>query len=286
MIPENFEYIRASSVDEALQHLKKHGDKAKLLAGGHSLIPVMKLRLNSPRVLIDISKIDALKQIREDRGEIVIGACATHAEVVNFGLVQSKTPLLAEAAATIGDIQVRNMGTLGGSLAHADPAADYPAAILACGATIVVQGPGGSRRIAATDFFTDLFTTALAEDEIITEVRVPAHPSGAGYSYQKFAQPASRFALAGCAALVTRSNSTVADARIALTGVANCAFRAAQVESALKGQSADASTITAAAEHAADGKQILSDHFASEDYRKHLATVQTKRALMAACGLS
>lgn len=286
MIPEHFEYTRASSVDEALHLLQQHGDKAKLLAGGHSLIPVMKLRLNAPGVLIDIRRIDALTQISESGGNVVIGACATHAQVAGSALVQAKAPLLAAAAAAIGDVQVRNMGTLGGSLAHADPAADYPAAVLASEATIMVQGPGGAREIAAGDFFTDLFTTALAPDEIITEVHIPAAPAGAGASYQKFAQPASRFALAGCAALVARDNGNIADARVALTGIANHAYRATQVEAALNGKPADAATIEAAAEHAADGQSVLSDHFASADYRKHLAAVQAKRALLAACGLA
>jgi carbon-monoxide dehydrogenase medium subunit len=279
MIPANFDYHRASSVDEAVSLLKEFGDEAKLLAGGHSLLPVMKLRLNTPSNLIDISKLPELKYIKEDGGNIAIGAGTTHYMIESSTLIKSKAPLLSQAAAAIGDVQVRNMGTIGGSLAHADPAADWPAAILATEAKIVVKGPAGERTIAASDFFTGLFTTALKAGEMITEIRVPAHPGNTGASYMKFAQPASRFAIVGCAALVTKKGGVCDKVRVAFTGAADYAFRDAAVENALTGKAPDEANIAAAAEKAAEGMDLLSDHFASEDYRRHLAKVYARRAL-------
>lgn len=283
MIPSNFEYQRASSVDEAISLLQESGGDARLLAGGHSLLPAMKLRLAAPEKLIDISKIAELNYINDEGGTIAIGAGATHYAIQSSDVVQSKAALFSKTAGSIGDIQVRNAGTIGGSIAHADPAADWPAAILASDAEIVVKGPGGQRTIAAADFFTGLFATALADGEIITEVRVPAN-SGAGSSYMKFSQPASRFAIVGCAAIVTKNGNRAESVRVAFTGAADAAFRDTEVENALTGQSLDAASIAAAAEKAAEGRDLLSDHFASEDYRRHLAKVFAKRALTAAAG--
>ena len=283
MIPANFTYKRASSVDEALQMLQSGGDDAKLLAGGHSLIAAMKLRLNEPGQLIDISQLSELRYIREEGNDICIGAATTHAEIVNNAVIGQHLGMMTQAGALIGDMQVRNMGTLGGSIAHADPAADWPASLLAAGASISVKGAGGSRTISAGDFFQGLYMTALQDGEIITEVRVPKPAAGTSSAYEKFMQPASRFAIVGCAAMVTMSGGTCQDVKVAFTGVSDVAFRDSAVEDALRGKSADAANIEAAANMAAEGVDILSDHFASEKYRKHLAKVYAKRALMAAC---
>ncbi len=283
MIPTNFEYHKAKSVDEALSLLQQHNGDAKILAGGHSLIPAMKLRLNQPATLIDIAKIPELSYIREEGDQIVIGAATTHGAIANSGLMQGALSMYAEAASMIGDLQVRNIGTIGGSIAHADPAADWPAVLLASDAQIVVSGSGGSRTIAATDFFTGFYETALNEGEIITAINVPKPPANTNSSYQKFMQPASRFALVGCAAMVTKEGDTCTKASVAFTGVSENAFRDINVEGAMFGQSCTAESIDSASALAADGKFILSDHFASEEYRKHLATVYAARALNAAC---
>jgi carbon-monoxide dehydrogenase medium subunit len=269
MIPTSFAYKRPSSVDEAIGLLS---DDAKLLAGGHSLLPAMKLRLSSPATLVDIGGLAELNYIREEGTTIAIGAATTHHQIESSGAVQSKTAALAQAAAVIGDPQVRNKGTIGGSLAHADPAADYPAAILALGAEIQVKGPDGERTIAVEEFFVDLFLTALGEDEIITAIRVPAADKSA---YVKFPHPASRFAVVGCAA--ASSGGAVS---VAFTGVANAAFRDAGVEAALGG-TLSADTIAAAAEKAAADVDVLTDNFAGEEYRRQLAKVYARKALTA-----
>ncbi|MGH1363655.1 MAG: FAD binding domain-containing protein [Calditrichia bacterium] len=282
MVPAKFEYLRASSVDEALRMLEEQGDDARLLAGGHSLLPAMKLRLSEPSALIDISKIDELSYIREDGGGLVIGAATTHASIEHSDLVKSKAPLLAENAGWIGDIQVRNRGTLGGSIAHADPASDYPAALLALDAEVTMRGSSGPRTVAATDFFIDIYHTALNEGEIVTQVRVPSTPNGRGGSYAKFPQPASRFALVGCAAMVTVDDGVCKDVRVAFNGVANAAFRDSGVEAALNGQSADETSVAVVVANSAAGVDVMSDHYASEEYRRHLAGVFAKRAIMQA----
>lgn len=279
MVPAKFEYLRASSVSEALNMMEQQGDDARLLAGGHSLLPAMKLRLSEPSALIDISGISELDFIREDGGKLLIGAATTHAAIEHSNVVKSKTPLLAENAGWIGDIQVRNRGTLGGSIAHADPASDYPAALLALDAEITMQGSAGTRTVAATDFFIDIYHTALEEGEIITQVSVPIRSGG---SYAKFPQPASRFALVGCAAIVTVSGGSCSDVRVAFNGVANAAFRDSGIEDALNGKSADEASVSAAVANAATGVDVLSDHYASEEYRRHLAGVYAKRAIMQA----
>lgn len=276
MIPSSFDYHRPASVDEALGLLQEHGDDAKLLAGGHSLLPAMKLRLSAPGHLIDIGALGDLNYIKEDGDHLAIGAATTHYQIESSDLVQAKASVLAQAAAVIGDPQVRNVGTIGGSIAHADPAADYPAALLAADATIQVKGPGGERSIDAVDFFIDLYLTSLQADEIITEVRLPAQ--GAGSVYLKFPHPASRFAVVGVAAVVSVDGGSCSNVRLAFNGVANAAFRDEAVENALNGQSGD-DAIAAAGDLAADSAEILSDNFAGEDYRKHLAKVYAKRAL-------
>ena len=279
MIPSSFDYHRPTSVDEALALLQQHGDDAKLLAGGHSLLPAMKLRLSEPDHLIDIGSLGDLNYIREDGDHLAIGAAATHHQIESSTSVQAKAPVLAQVASVIGDPQVRNVGTIGGSIAHADPAADYPAALLAAAAQIQVKGPDGERSIEAADFFVDLYLTSLQPDEIITEVRLPAQGAGTGSAYLKFPHPASRFAVVGCAAVVSIDGGSCANVRVAFNGVANAAFRDAGVEDALNGQTAGGEAIAAAAAKAADGAEILSDAFAGEDYRKHLAKVYAKRAL-------
>lgn len=283
MIPSKFNYHRAKSVDEAISLLQEHGDSAKLLAGGHSLVPAMKLRLNMPEILIDISRIEALRSISEQGGEVVIGAMVTHHEILRSELLRKKIPIMPEAADLIGDVQVRNAGTLGGSIAHADPAADWPAVLLALDAKITVKGPGGQRTIAAEDFFSGFYMTALEPGEIVTAIHLPIPPAGSGMSYQKFMQPASRFAIVGCAAVVS-GNGTADRVRVAFTGVSEAPFRDKGVEAALAGKPANAENIENASQKAAADVSVMSDHFASEEYRRHLAKVFAKRALAAAAG--
>lgn len=284
MIPTNFSYHRAGSVKEAVDLLAKHGDDAKILAGGHSLIPALKLRLNQVGMLIDIAKIPALKSIETSNGLLYIGGCCTHGQIAHSSLVKDSIPMLAEAAELIGDVQVRNMGTIGGSLAHADPAADWPALMLASNAVISVQGPKGSRDIPAADFFTGFFGTALDDHEVITGIRIPLLAANTKTAYRKFMQPASRFAIVGCAAVVTNNGGTASEVSVAFTGVSEAAFRDSGVESALKGKALTADNIALAAGQAAADVSIMSDHFASEPYRKHLAEVYARRALRAAAG--
>ena len=282
MIPAKFAYERAGSVDEALTLLAQHGDEAKILAGGHSLIPAMKLRLNQPGVLIDIGRIEELRYIKDAGDHIAIGAGATHDDLAESDAFGPALAMWNEAAALIGDPQVRNKGTLGGSIAHADPAADWPAVVLASDATIVVKGPNGERHIDAIDFFVGFYMTALQENELILEIRVPKPPSGSKSTYQKFMQPASRFAIVGCAAVITHTDGNCSRARIGIAGAADGPFRDQGVENALTGKHLDEATIEAAATHAGNGQDIMSDHFASENYRTHLAKVYTKRAISAA----
>src|SRR5216684_1476654 len=247
MYPANFDYKRPATVDEAIALLTTHGDDAKLLAGGHSLIPAMKLRLARPGVIVDIGRIASLNYIREAGGAIAIGAMTTHQEIESSKLLRDRSPLLAETAAHIGDLQVRNKGTIGGSLAHADPAADYPAAILALDAEIDLAGPRGRRTIKASAFFVDLLQTALAADELLTEIRVPA--TAKTVAYEKTEQKASGFALAGAAVVVGADG-----VRVGITGVAAKAYRATGVEQALAGQrTPTAAAIATAAGRAADG---------------------------------
>jgi len=280
MIPANFDYIAAKSLDEALSLLAKHKDDAKLLAGGHSLLPALKLRLAQPKLLIDLGRIKDLSYIREQDGKIHIGAMTTHFQIESSDLLHHACPLLPEAATSLGDVQVRNRGTIGGSLAHADPAADWPAVVLAVGAEIVAAGPKGDRVIKAEDFFVELFTTALQPSEVLKEVRFAAPKGRVGQCYLKFRHPASGFAVVGVAASVSLDGSgKCQSAGVGVTGVSPKPYRAAQVESALKGNALDTKTLAAATSHAADGVRTNDDLFASGEYRRHLAQVYTRRAL-------
>lgn len=278
MIPAAFEYHRPSSLDAAL-HLLQQLPEAKLLAGGHSLLPMMKLRVVRPAHLIDLGRLRELRGIREDGGRVIIGALTTHWEIESSAILGARVPLLAETAARIGDVQVRNAGTLGGSLVHADPAADYPAAVLVLEAEMVACGPRGERIIAADKFFTGVLTSALGPDEILTELRVPVPPRGTGTAYLKFPHPASGFAVVGVAAWVRRRSSRFEEVRVGLTGVGPASYRARGVEQVLTGQPAGDDAIVGAAEHAADGIEANEDIFANAAYRSHLARVFTKRAL-------
>ena len=274
MIAATFEYRCPRTLEEAVGLLARHGEGAKVLGGGHSLLPAMKLRLAQPAVLVDIGRIAELRGIREEAGRIVVGATATHRDIESSDLLQRGCPLLPEVAGHIGDMQVRNRGTIGGSLAHGDPAADWPAAVLALEAEIEVVGAGGKRTIAAKSFFLDLFKTALRPGEIIAAVRVPV--TAKTVAYEKFAQKASGFAICGVA-VVIEPNA----ARVAITGVGSTAYRASAVESAFR-RNFSASGIPAAAEKAAQGVEALSDLHASAQYRAHLARVLARRALQRA----
>ena len=283
MIPSAFDYFAPRSLEEALQLLAQHGPEAKLLAGGHSLLPLMKLRLAAPRVLIDLGKVGGLSYIREDGGRIALGAMTTHAEIEHSDLLKRRAPLLAETAAEIGDVQVRNCGTLGGTAAHADPAADYPAALLVLDAEFVLASPQGTRTVAARDFFVDMLTTVLAPGEILTEVRLAADGVRTGSAYKKLHQLASGFAIVGVAARVTlEASGRCAGVAVGITGVAPKPYRATGVERGLGGQTLDSKRIAEAAVQAARGVGPLSDLHASARYRAAMATVFTRRALAAA----
>jgi carbon-monoxide dehydrogenase medium subunit len=285
MFPGNFEYHRASSVKQALSLLKQFGDEAKILSGGHSLLPMMKLRLAQPSHLIDITRIGELGQINEQGGKLIIGAAATHNQVANSELVKKRNNLLAQCAVAIGDVQVRNRGTIGGSLSHSDPAADYPSAILAADAEIKLEGENGGRTVKAEDFFVDLMTTAIGPGEILTQVIVPPLPDSAGCAYLKHRQPASGFAMVGVAAWLTLDRRGNCDrVRVGITGLGPKAFRAKAVENEIAGKPPTPANFAAAAAHAAQGVDPLSDIHASAEFRAELARVYTRRALEAAFG--
>jgi aerobic carbon-monoxide dehydrogenase medium subunit len=280
-----FEYHVPTTVQEAISLLSQYGGEAKLLAGGHSLIPIMNLRLAQPKALIDIGKIPGLVGIREDGGSIVIGAMTTHWMIESSALLKEKVPILPEAAAVIGDVQVRNRGTIGGSLAHADPAGDFPAVAVALDMQLKAVGPKGERTLKAREFFVDILTTALQPDEILTEIRLPPFAARTGSAYEKFPNPASRYAIVGAAAVVTvDGNGVCQKAAVGLNGVTGKPVAAAGVEQALAGKRLNEQTIQEAAAKAADGLEPLGDIFASAPYRAHLARVYTKRALARASG--
>jgi carbon-monoxide dehydrogenase medium subunit len=283
MIPAAFEYHAAKTVEEALRLLERHGDEAKLLAGGHSLLPMMKLRLAAPRFVVDIGRVKGLQYIREEGGHVAIGALVTHSDVAASDLLRARCPLLPETAEHIGDAQVRNRGTLGGNLAHADPAADYPAAVLALDAELVVTSSAGKRTIPAAEFFVDLLSTQMRAGEILTEVRVPVQGARCGSAYAKLAQQASGFALCGVAACVRLNGKGAAEhVRVGVTGVGVKAYRATAVEQALQGRIPESQAIQEAARHAADNVDVLADLHASADYRRAMALVYARRALTAA----
>ena len=280
MIPEPFEYHTPKNIEEASRLLSQFGGEGKLLAGGHSLLPMMKLRLAAPKHLIDLRRLTDLRYIRETSGKIEIGALATHFQIESSELVRSKCPLLSETGREIGDVQVRNRGTIGGSLAHSDPAADWPAAILALDAEIQARSAGSARWIPATQFFVDLLSTALKEDEILASVRIPAAPARNGHAYLKLHHPASGYAMVGVAVSMTLNDAGhVEQVGVGVTGVGPKAYRATAVEEALRGKAPSANALTAACEHGADGIEVNSDLYASVEYRSHLAKVYTRRAL-------
>ncbi len=277
MQPAKFNYYRANTIDEA-ESLCKGNTDASFIAGGHSLIPAMKLRLAEPGTLVDIGRIDDLKGISREGDTIHIGALTTHAEVESSDVVKDACAALAEAAGMIGDPQVRNRGTIGGNVAHADPASDYPGILMAFKATVVTS----SRSIAVDDFFTGLFETALNDGEVITEIQVPALGDGSGSGYAKFFNPASRYAVVGIGAVVTMDNGTCSSCSIGVTGAAGHAFRASAAEDALTGSDLGDDALAAAAEKVADGQEMLNDLVASENYRSHLCGVIATKAIKAA----
>ncbi|HVC34694.1 MAG TPA: xanthine dehydrogenase family protein subunit M [Chloroflexota bacterium] len=283
MIPSAFEYVAPSSLAEATAFLAAHPDDAKLVAGGHSLIPLMKLRLAAPKYLVDLAHVPGLKGVKEVGGAIEIGALTTHYEVQSSSVIRERLPVLAETAATIGDVQVRNRGTIGGSLAHADPAADYPATILALDAEIEVSGRKGLRSIKAADFFVDLLTTSLNADEVVTKIRIPLPLPGTGAAYEKFPHPASRYAIVGVAAVVhLNANGTCASAAIGVTGAGAKPERAAAAERGLVGSQLDDAALQKAGVSAAEAIDPVGDIHASAEYRRHLVREFTVRALRAA----
>jgi carbon-monoxide dehydrogenase medium subunit len=282
MIPAPFEYLAPRSLEEALRLLERHGDEARLLAGGQSLLPLMKLRMAAPRYLVALGRIKALRYIRDEGERVAIGALATHSDLETSEVLRRRCPLLAETAAEIGDLQVRNRGTLGGSLAHADPAADYPAAVLALEAELVASSSAGTRTIAAGDFFVDMMTTRLRPGEILTEVRLPALAQGSGWAYRKLHQPASGFALVGVAVRVRLERGRLAEVAIGVTGLGPRPFRATAAEQVLVGRRPAAKLLAEAAAHVADGVEPLADLHASADYRRAAASAYARQALEAA----
>jgi carbon-monoxide dehydrogenase medium subunit len=283
MIPAKFDYVAPSSVEEALSALAEHGDDAKILAGGQSLLPVLRMRLNAPELVIDLGRIDSLRGVRDDGDALVIGALTTHSEMVTNDLVREHALLLSKAAAEVADSQIRHRGTFGGSCAHADPAGDMGSAALAMDAAFVIAGPGGTRTVPATEFFVDLFETAIGDDEILTEIRVPKK-TGWGAHYEKFVRVAHQWPIVAVAATVNASGGTISEARVALTNMGSTPLRAAATESALAGASATEDGVRAAADQAAEGTNPPSDLNGDADYRRHLATVLTRRAVLAAAG--
>lgn len=279
MIPPAFDYASPTSVEEAIGLLQQNPDEAKLLAGGHSLLPLMKLRLAAPGLLIDLGRVPDLAFIRPGGDEVVVGPMTTHYTVESSQVLRQQLPLLATAAGMVGDPQVRNRGTIGGSLAHADPASDLPTIARTLRARIVATGPQGSRSIDADDFFVDIWTSALEPDEVVTEVRFPAPQGRHGQAYQKFRQRASDWAIVGVAVDLALDNGTIRDASVVLTNVGSTPVRASGVEEALRGQPAKQDAIQAAAQRAAEGLNPSPELKASPDYKKHLAMVLTQRAL-------
>jgi carbon-monoxide dehydrogenase medium subunit len=284
VIPASFDYVRPDSVDAAVAALAGGGEDAKVLAGGQSLIPLLRLRLAYPSLLVDLGGIGELRGVSDDGDAIVIAAMTTHDEVLHDPLVRAHAPLIAAATGTVADPAVRHRGTFGGSLAHADPAGDLPAVALASDAQMVVAGPAGRRTVAAADFFQDYLQSAVGADEVLVAVRIPKQ-DGWGYRYEKFQRVAQAWALVGVAALVRRSNGSIEQARVALTNMGSTPVRASATEAALSGVQADASAVAAAAEHAADSTSPSTDLHAGADYRRHLARVLTRRALTAAAAL-
>ncbi len=285
MIPAAFDYRPARSVDEAIALLQQYGDEAKILAGGQSLIPTLKLRLAQPGVLVDLGRIPGLSYIREENGTVAIGAMTTYTTLGRSDLLRQHFAIILDALAVLADRQVRNRGTLGGSMAHADPGADLTAVVLALKGNIVAQGPGGTRSIAADDFFVDTFATALQPDEIITEIRLPVPPAHTGSAYLKLENKASHYAVVGSAAVITlNADGTCSSASIAITGASTRPTRANAVEAALAGKKLDETTLADAASHTVDGLELVGDIHGSQAYRGQMCTVITRRAILKAAG--
>jgi carbon-monoxide dehydrogenase medium subunit len=282
VIPGSFDYVRPTSIDEAVQALASAGEEAKVLAGGQSLLPILRLRLSYPETLVDLGGIEELRGVRDDGDAIVIGAMTRHADIIADALVAQHAPLLAQATETVGDRQVRNLGTVGGSLSHADPAGDLPAVALTLDAQLQVRGPKGERTIAAKDFFVDYLTTAMEPGEILTAIRIPKLGDGWYTHYEKFNRVAQAWSIVGVAAAVRRENGSIAVARVGLTNMGSTPLRATAVENALAGADATVGAVAAASQHAAEGTNALSDLAGQSDYRNHLATVLTKRAVLSA----
>ncbi len=283
MIPAPFDYVAPTSVDEALAALAQHGDDAKIIAGGQSLLPVLRMRLNAPETVIDLGRIDSLRGVRDDGDAIVIGAMSTHHDVRTNALVREHARLITEATTELADEQIRHRGTFGGALAHADPAGDLGAPALALGAEFVIAGSAGTRTVPASDFFVDIFETAIGDDEILTEVRIPKH-TGWGAHYEKFVRIKHQWAIVAVAAAVRVEGGTIAEARVGLTNMGNTPVRATAVEAALVGTAATEDGVREAAAKAADGTNPPSDLNGDSEYRKHLATVLTRRAVLKAAG--
>lgn len=285
MIPSEFDYIKAGSVQEALSLLQQHGDDAKVLAGGHSLIPLLKLRLASPAVLVDISGIKELKGVQQKGDMITIGALTTHGDLESDSSLKGSFPILSEAATVIGDPMVRNRGTFGGSLAHADPAGDWPAVALALNATMHIAGQNGERTVPADEFFIDILTSDIQPGELLTAIDLPIPSGKVGQSYQKFAHPASGYAVVGVAAVVTFDDAgNCSAARVAVTGAGAKAVRLTDVEDALVGKALTEENVAAATQNVGGEIMYLGDIYASEEYREHLVRVFAKRAVLAAAG--
>jgi aerobic carbon-monoxide dehydrogenase medium subunit len=283
MHPASFGYVAARSLEEALELLSKYGEEAKLLAGGHSLIPAMKLRLASPRYLIDLGRLPGLSGVRIDGEILAIGALTVHADVASSEIIRRRLPGLADAASVIGDLQVRNRGTIGGSAAHADPAADLPVILTALNASFVLTSASGKRTVGAEDFFIDFYTTALAPNEVLTEIRVPLPSSGAGTAYAKLPHPASGYVVVSAGVLVNRQPSgQCASARVALGGMAGHPLRAGATETALQGKALTPQVIAAAAAKAAEGSDPIEDAYASAEYKRRVAAAYARRAIESA----
>jgi aerobic carbon-monoxide dehydrogenase medium subunit len=280
MYPAKFEYAAPTSIEEAIGLLTD--PEAKILAGGHSLLPLMKLRLAQPKLLVDIARIPGLSYVRAEDGQVAIGAMTTYRQIEAAPEVHQRMPMLAECVHEVGDPQVRARGTLAGSVAHADPASDVPAAVLALGGTVRTVSGSGEREISFDEFFVDMLTTALQEGEIIREVRLQAHQPGAGGAYVKFDQPASHYALTGVAAVVSLDGNTIRSVRLGVTGVGPKAYRPVQIEQALTGQPATEDAVRAAVQPIVDGIDVLGDIHASPEYRSHLARVLARRAILKA----
>jgi aerobic carbon-monoxide dehydrogenase medium subunit len=285
MIPAAFAYARPTTVDEALQAVADGGEDVKILAGGQSLIPVMRLRLAAPETVVDLTRVAELRGVREEDDAIVIGAMTTHSDVLSDPLIARWAPLIAKATETVADRQVRHRGTFGGALAHADPAGDLPAVALALDAQFVIAGLNGRRTVPAAEFFVDYLTTALEEGELLVEIRIPKLQGAWGMHYEKFNRVAQAWSIVAVAAMVRREGNVIAEARVGLTNMGPTPLRASAVEAALVGVPATREAVTAAAEHAAEGTSPSSDLNAQADYRQHLATVLTRRAVTAAAGL-